>query len=405
MLIRRTAAASDGDDNADVHLAHVAAADDDDNAALNDARLWQYVAEGACSVVVRHAHNGTVLRLNKHVVAAPAKRLLHTRSAFLTRVQRLLPRYALVGRVVHLSSLFVEAVDAAMAPHRPHARRHVGLAAHLPATLLPDMTAAGPRPHAPVLCVELKPKWCFLPDAAAVDAPIKSRVCRFCMHQRLKLARGDIERVSEFCPIALSSADPARVRAAVDALLRTPQNNLRLFFDGQPLGAVDGGEIAQQLVDERDGSLLPAVARAVDDALGDGGDARRRLCDVVACVLIESAVLQDIGAVQQLGGGDVSAVMRRRDDAELLEQFMTGSVFKDCSVMLSLCRAGDAALPAGFGALQRLAGLAARVAIVDVEQKSVADVERYAQLDREIVACAEKSELTLHSCRDSDSQR
>lgn len=401
MLIRRTVAtqcSSDEDD--DVHLAHVV-----DSAQLNDARVWQYVAEGACSVVVRHAHNGTVLRLAKHGAAGPTKRFLHPRSLFLTRVHSLLPRFDLVGRVVPVAPALVNAIDASIAPHRPHARRHRRLDAGQPtATLLPDMTAAGPQPHAPALCVELKPKWCFLPDAAVVaDAPIKARVCRFCMHQRLKLARGEIDRVSAFCPIALSSDDPAAVRGAVDALLRTPQNNLRLFFDGRPLGAVDGGEIAQQLVDERDGSLVPAVARAVDAVLGGAGDARARLCDAVACVLLETEVLRDIGAVQRLGGGDVSAVLRRRDDAELLEQFMTGSALKDCSVMLTLSGARGAV---GFGALQRLPRVAARVAIVDVEQKSVDDVERYAQLDRDIVACAEKSEPTLTSCsRHSDSQR
>jgi hypothetical protein len=375
-------------------FAHVHSSD------VERASDWRYLAEGACSVVVRHAQSGAVLRVPKsdgaprRVATAPP---LHTADAFLDLlVAHLRPgQYAVARRHVQLSHAFCVALDAAIHSARPRTRQHRRLdAAHGSscATLLPDMTCV-PNGVADVLCVELKPKWCFVPAADAVDHPLKARVCRFCMHQRLKLADGDIDRISDFCPLDLASSDARRVHRALAALLRTPQNNLRLFFNGAPLGAVDE-QVAQKLVDDADGeSLLPSVASAVRAVCGSECEPRAALLEVVADALLESEVLSHIRQVQLLGGGDVSALKRRRDDAALLDEFLTSAVLKDCSVMLSLCRdKGGGELPESFVALASGRGVAVRVAIVDLEQKSAGNVDKYCELDERIVRHCEKLE-------------
>ncbi|XP_036330500.1 inositol-pentakisphosphate 2-kinase [Rhagoletis pomonella] len=56
--------------------------------------------------------------------------------------------------------------------------------------------------------------------------------CRFCAMQYLKLRAGKINRRTSYCPMMLFSGVPARMLAALDALLRCPQNNLRIFRNG-----------------------------------------------------------------------------------------------------------------------------------------------------------------------------
>ncbi|XP_054739516.1 inositol-pentakisphosphate 2-kinase isoform X1 [Anastrepha obliqua] len=56
--------------------------------------------------------------------------------------------------------------------------------------------------------------------------------CRFCAMQYLKLRTGKINKRTSYCPMALFSGVPAKMLAAIDALLQCPQNNLRIFRNG-----------------------------------------------------------------------------------------------------------------------------------------------------------------------------
>lgn len=47
------------------------------------------------------------------------------------------------------------------------------------------------------------------------------------------MLQGKTAKLSSYDPLDLFSGDPARVAVALQALLREPQNNLRLFRDGQ----------------------------------------------------------------------------------------------------------------------------------------------------------------------------
>eukprot|EP00808_Paulinella_micropora_P008285 g60385.t1 len=113
---------------------------------------------------------------------------------------------------------------------RPQKRQRLTQARSVAALLVPNLLALPPGRDAQqgVLCVEIKPKWGFLPVPTYVK-PIKTQVCRYCLHQQLKHVQGDIARVSDYCPLDLFAASPARIAKAVWSLLHDPQNNLRLF--------------------------------------------------------------------------------------------------------------------------------------------------------------------------------
>ncbi|KAF9164726.1 Inositol-pentakisphosphate 2-kinase [Actinomortierella ambigua] len=83
--------------------------------------------------------------------------------------------------------------------------------------------------------VEHPPKWGYLPAAHFLpeSAAIKRRKCRFCMYQYLKALEAKEQELSGYCPIDLFSAQEGHVHHALDSLVKTPQNNLRLFVDGE----------------------------------------------------------------------------------------------------------------------------------------------------------------------------
>lgn len=72
--------------------------------------------------------------------------------------------------------------------------------------------------------VEIKPKWGFKPRGYTGK-------CRFCLHNQLK-SENNLNKKSLFCPMDLYSDDINRVQQSIAALLKTPQNNLRVFKDG-----------------------------------------------------------------------------------------------------------------------------------------------------------------------------
>lgn len=87
----------------------------------------------------------------------------------------------------------------------------------------------------PTFSVEIKPKCGFLPSGSHVSTErgLKQSVCTFCLYQPLKLSNGSRKELSGYCPIDLFSGDPDRMKFAFRNLFQTPQNNFRLFKDGE----------------------------------------------------------------------------------------------------------------------------------------------------------------------------
>lgn len=143
----------------------------------------------------------------------------------------------------------IDTLAAAIEIHRPAARRSDP--ARIRAESLrciyavQDITARSTSASGgDVLCVEIKPKWGFLPRIDAIpstsdNVDIKTRYSRFRMHAVARnpaLTREQFDALYD--PLDLYSDDPKRVRRALDALwtdwiaTRGKTNNLRVFCNG-----------------------------------------------------------------------------------------------------------------------------------------------------------------------------
>lgn len=236
--------------------------------ALSD-NGWRYKGEGNANVVLAVPADGTVLRVMKEGGGGTAETVL-VRARYCDAVRRaFMGGYADVPVPVRVSAEQLCHVDRrlrALTGCRLPDRlpRGVACAAGL-AAVCPDYTVLRGAAPGPVHCVEIKPKQGWLHAADRRDDAGK---CRFCAHQYAKLCRGRVPCVSRYCPLDLFSGRRDRVRRAVRQLLRTPQNNLKMFVDGVPLD------------DDRDGG--GGFARAASAAFGD----EHRFAEFVAAALL-----------------------------------------------------------------------------------------------------------------------
>ncbi|KAF9286635.1 Inositol-pentakisphosphate 2-kinase [Mortierella alpina] len=141
--------------------------------------------------------------------------------------------------------------------------------------------------------VEQLPKWGFLSKSSFIrkEHGIKKRKCRFCMYQHHKLKAGKEQSLSEFCPINLFSTSRLLVQDSLDALVQTPQNNFRLFVNGEQQ-TVSKEAIVQVMV----GSDKEKVRQ---DNIASRGTHPTSLVDVLVRVLSESPLLKRLGRLQQ----------------------------------------------------------------------------------------------------------
>ncbi|CDW98964.1 hypothetical protein [Sporisorium scitamineum] len=111
-----------------------------------------------------------------------------------------------------------------------------------------------------VLCVEIKPKWGFLPriDSLPPSSPnveIKAKYSRYRMHRVAKQAASEEQMTKEqfeqlYDPLDLYSAERGRREKAVKALWTDwketggKTNNLRLFWIGAAVNPVDSGTLS-----------------------------------------------------------------------------------------------------------------------------------------------------------------
>ncbi|XP_046682643.1 inositol-pentakisphosphate 2-kinase [Homalodisca vitripennis] len=124
----------------------------------------------------------------------------------------------------------------------------------------------------PTFCVEIKPKQGWIPHSQ-----LNHPKCTFCLNQYLKLSNGAISRISQYCPLDLFSGDEKRMKQAIRALLRTPQNNLKIFKNGHLVYSEESsqtlGHILRQWLQpsssasEESSSLIDSFSSLVHHAL------------------------------------------------------------------------------------------------------------------------------------------
>ncbi|XP_068578429.1 inositol-pentakisphosphate 2-kinase isoform X2 [Cebidichthys violaceus] len=212
-----------------------------------DENDWKYHGEGNKSLVVSHVQLSRVLRLLKYPAedsenppqtVEQAFRQIQNIVDFSSNVMSSLlgDKFIHSGEVVKLPLEFVRQLSIKVQHQRPAWRCdkvmdiYSGCALCLPNLTSPVLHQAT---HTPPLCIEIKPKCGFLPSSKHVSKDIKTKVCRFCMHQHYKVANGKWKRPSLYCPLDLFSGNRQRMHFAIRHLIEEPQNNFKIFKGGQ----------------------------------------------------------------------------------------------------------------------------------------------------------------------------
>ncbi|XP_043504266.1 inositol-pentakisphosphate 2-kinase [Polistes fuscatus] len=78
-----------------------------------------------------------------------------------------------------------------------------------------------------IFAVEIKPKQGYQRKEEQL-----LQLCPYCLAQYYKLKNKMIDHRSSYCPFDLFSGDEKRMKEAIKGLLRSPQNNLKIFKDG-----------------------------------------------------------------------------------------------------------------------------------------------------------------------------
>uniref|UniRef100_A0A3Q3X726 Inositol-pentakisphosphate 2-kinase n=1 Tax=Mola mola TaxID=94237 RepID=A0A3Q3X726_MOLML len=203
-----------------------------------DENDWKYHGEGNKSLVVSHSRtdlvylpSGVTVYVFVFQTVEQAFRQIQNIVDFSSNVMSSLlgEKFVHSGEVVKLPLEFVRQLSIKVQHQRPAWRCdkvmdiYSGCALCLPNLTYPVLYQPT---HTPPLCVEIKPKCGFLPSSKHVSKDIKTKVCRFCMHQLCKL----LLTKPLHCSVLRNRQ---RMHFAIRQLIEEPQNNFKIFKGGQ----------------------------------------------------------------------------------------------------------------------------------------------------------------------------
>ncbi|XP_066553953.1 inositol-pentakisphosphate 2-kinase isoform X1 [Amia ocellicauda] len=299
-----------------------------------DENEWKYHGEGNKSLVVSHVQHSQVLRFLKYPAEETENPNQTSEEAFhhilnIVDFSKNVMKPFLGGKYVHhgeavkLPLDFVRQLSLKVQQERPESRcdkvmdTFSGYALCLPnLTQLPDCHFSE---HRPPLCIEIKPKCGFLPFSRHVTKEVKRKVCRFCMHQHLKLANGKWKRMSKYCPLDLFSGNKQRMYLAIKHLLEEAQNNLKIFKNGEPIYSCKDDKDCLQDLNELAQHLKPYFFPA--NGLINGHQSTKvvinELIQVITTVLLSSSDSCRTGDLRKVlspeGRGHCEASLLHRD--------------------------------------------------------------------------------------------
>ncbi|KAJ2795808.1 hypothetical protein H4R20_005750, partial [Coemansia guatemalensis] len=295
-----------------------------------------------------------------------------------------------------INELAAEARPAHRADTQIDLRQQVGV-------LMPNMlTSLAPTPALGMhtITVEIKPKWGFLTQSQLIsdENSVKRRVCRYCMHQYTK---HDVDNRSAFCPLDLFSNSYTRVVHALDCLALSPQNNIRVFVDGQLISAplllsLEGvplwdelkHTLARIILAERILIKLKHLQRSLDPLDIEGVFPKYQRAIESGALADEEPTLDDwinTAAEFRRSGGlcdHGSGSERRLDDKQAVLEFLLSTVLKDISIMIAVEQM--ASQSAGRSTAVEIPEY--RIAIVDTEPKKLSKMQAYLERYQQIVS-------------------
>ncbi|BET02494.1 Inositol-pentakisphosphate 2-kinase [Nesidiocoris tenuis] len=229
--------------------------DDITNLSLKDF-AWRYRGEGNANLVLSLPYEKLILRMQKcdyGAILDPGtvqewEVKLKKSVAFYRKIMVPLlgTEFILPPDLARISDDEISDIDRTLVKVRPSFRLAKGLRLGL-VTVQPDYTLLPPRKsyknhraygasqneqrsEPSTFCVEIKPKQGWV--------PLKDRQhpkCTFCLKQYLKILKKRTNCHSRYCPLDLFSGDRSRMHRALEGLIETPQNNLKIFHNGDLL--------------------------------------------------------------------------------------------------------------------------------------------------------------------------
>ena len=268
--------------------------------------------------------------------------------------------------------------------------------------------------------VEIKPKWAFLPNPKYLSPEtrkVKTSHSRFVMHTHYRAVKGDATPITSYDPLDLFSEDQDRITIAIEALWDAwiasggTLNNLKIFVEGRLITPSEALSTSKGLAfyldpasrGEQQGSSLAALKQSFTRALlplitqTELIRSIRTLQSTLDSFDIEGLAAlwaQVHGTEIPLGSGEPEPTLGEwvafvntyhTQGLKINEQsptndqlryhilaYLLSATFKDCSVILR------------YPALSSEEGGKPSVTVIDLDQKPVKSLAKWAQLDRDI---------------------
>lgn len=437
---------------------------------------WIYHAEGNANIILKNHQTNQAMRLRKVPVRTNTslskfkKKIASTHSIqkefefFNCIVKPLLKDYScnyiIESNIKTVPQTFVQTVKAFIDKERPESRKNKEiLLCKQDVMVMPFLgrfNFQNVSNDEVFVCLELKPKWGFLPTSKYINPEhgIKKRVCRFCLHQVLKVKSRKVFEMSKFCPLDLYGSCNCQIKYALRSLFETPQNNLTVSVNGQhvPVCELEQHLLEMQFSVNCMDDLINLIAEILlhDSQQNSSVSIKQRFICSHSCFtsheteckeLGEGGVLNvlrklqclddmDIEYIAKCLQSDMSTRLEREDilnyhsnlwqylvksidfssDVSSLEteninvnicKYLLSTTFKDCSVLVTICRtpAGPALLPEPIESVDTLFGtFFYQIKLVDLDPRLFENIEYYHYLDHKIVSTYTREETGVSCC-------
>ncbi|KAI3959051.1 hypothetical protein MKX01_023727 [Papaver californicum] len=343
------------------------------------------------------------------------------------------------GVRVSVSHGFLEAIEKDNLSERPCWRVDAAKVNNLcdSALLISDhiVFPDGIRKEVPCISVEIKPKWGLLPCPRflAEGNALKRTISRFRMHQALKLHRGETSGVSEYDPLDLFFGSIERINRALKSLFTTPQNNFRVFLNGNLIfGGLGGGTDdttvkSNEVFEDKIGDVIQAergqrvteFLNLVSETIFQSGvlnhllEAQKRdFLDIEGAIhAYYNVISQPCRVCQDLGDNELSQrysslhSLSSEESIDIVKGFLIAATAKDLSMMISFRprEEGDQGSSYGTVLLDSTNQLFEYKAyFIDLDMKPLKKMQYYYELDQKIVRCYNRLEKAVHGSPDSE---